>query len=585
MDIDDRMLDAIRSALRAGTNEWLHGDDPRVLRRLCQEARGYADVLGGFLSRVESVLDRSFGDAVEYLSSAGRGIDADQLTKIAEESFTVSPRGVDEIFSVIKKGRQRAKVHRICASLATLSPEGYETPEDVFADLELLRALDGEDGVEASFFETCQKIDDLGDTSQPKELVKDLLFEETFAIIGGDPKAGKTTLALQIALCVVTGLPFFGRAPSKTGPAVLLQADMGAGYFRHVVSELGRGLEADQFDHPIHYRCSTGVNLAERSTRSRVLSEIRRLNPVLIVADPLRDLHGGNEDKSEEIKPVLDFFLELRDTTRSTVIVIDHLTKPQEASKGGKRPAGYSLRGSGAKYGRADSILIVRDQGQGLSRVEITHRYGATPPPVFYTREPRESGFRLVQACHIEVDSEGESAPVARETLLDFLGKNYPTFLSKNSIVKGSRLRKQDCLAELSILEDEGMIETDGEPMRVRKFRLMPEHGGGSGGSGGSGNHGNRGGSGGSRPPKGEGTTRNHGTTGEDGNDLVESSENFEPSGMALDSIVGCPDVLNEAESHKPKKRSKRQICMVPEKVVPEAKSGVEFRGSGNHLI
>jgi hypothetical protein len=53
----------------------------------------------------------------------------------------------------------------------------------------------------------------LGDApaAAPRELIKKLLPAEGVAITGGQPSAGKTFIEMHKAVCLATGLPFFGR--------------------------------------------------------------------------------------------------------------------------------------------------------------------------------------------------------------------------------------------------------------------------------------------------------------------------------------------------------------------------------------
>jgi len=235
-------------------------------------------------------------------------------------------------------------------------------------------------------FTTSGSADELPDGEEPKFAIDGLCYDKTFSIWGGDPKSLKTTLCMDLALGVLTGNPVLGcYEVRKTGPAVFIQADEGESYFGYRMRQLAKAREIGKFKHPFHFVCTADIDLSDVETRTRLAEEIEALEPALVIIDPLRDVFSGNENSSEEVKPVLDFCIGIRNSTGAIVVLIDHLVKPSGRATGPAAAQGYQLRGTGAKYGRADSILTIQALNNGeCSVVNAIHRYGPPPDPIYF---------------------------------------------------------------------------------------------------------------------------------------------------------------------------------------------------------
>lgn len=312
----------------------------------------------------------------------------------------------------------------------------------------------------------------------PDYQVEEWLFQESFTICGGDPKSLKTGLALTLSLGALTGQPLFGKFPVyRQGSVALLEADMGEGYFAYTFQQyaLGQGLELKSpLQHSIAYRCTAEVDIRDRGTQERILAELHALEPALVVLDPLRDLHGGNENAAEELKPVMDYCLRLRDELHAVVFLIDHLVKPERGGRGSQNPLSYALRGSGSKYGRADSVLIARDVGLGVTELQATHRYGPPPGPICYhfvDRNEEGGGFRL-ELCDPPTGGQ-QTSP--EERVLEWLKAN-PGYWSLRDIRSGARVRHDDAKPAIINLKGRGLVGSDGSKP-YPKWALKEEEG------------------------------------------------------------------------------------------------------------
>ena len=95
---------------------------------------------------------------------------------------------------------------------------------------------------------------------------------------------------------------------------------------------------------------------------ARIVASVRLLGAVdLLVLDPLRDLHSGEEDKSDSMRNVMRRLRLLGKLLGCTVVVVHHA--PKATKDNARRRPGQNLRGSGAIHGSVDSGLYLSDAG------------------------------------------------------------------------------------------------------------------------------------------------------------------------------------------------------------------------------
>jgi hypothetical protein len=97
------------------------------------------------------------------------------------------------------------------------------------------------------------------------------------------------------------------------------------------------------------------------------VASCRRLGKLdLVLLDPLRDLHSGEEDKSDDMREVMRRLRLVGELVGCTVAVVHHAAKATKDTKS-RRP-GQRLRGSGAIHGAVDCGIYLGDlDGDGAS--------------------------------------------------------------------------------------------------------------------------------------------------------------------------------------------------------------------------
>ena len=146
---------------------------------------------------------------------------------------------------------------------------------------------------------------DLEDRPPEQEwLVDGLWGREAVGIVGGEPKCGKSFLALDLAVAVAAGVPCLRRFETDQPGPVLMFAAEDAG---HIVRRRLQGIAAAAgarfetldiavIDVPV-------LRLDHRSDRQRLEETVERIRPHLVVLDPLVRLHGVDENAVADIAP------------------------------------------------------------------------------------------------------------------------------------------------------------------------------------------------------------------------------------------------------------------------------------------
>lgn len=213
-------------------------------------------------------------------------------------------------------------------------------------------------------------------------LVKGLLQRGSHAVVFGQPGAGKTFVALDIAYHVAGGLPWQGLRVHQ-GP-VLYLAYEGLGGMAKRAAALARRYE--DADVPL-YLVGADYNLRDPAGRRALGEDMAQMpeKPVLVVIDTLaRAMKGGDENSAQDMGALNDAVSALIHATGACVMLVHHSGKNKASG----------ARGSSALLGAIDTEIEV-DARQLTSRKQ---RDVELAPPM---------GFKLVPVV-IGMDGDGD---------------------------------------------------------------------------------------------------------------------------------------------------------------------------------
>ncbi len=209
---------------------------------------------------------------------------------------------------------------------------------------------------------------------RPRErqwLVDALWSEQGVGIVGGEPKCGKSFLALDLAVAVAAGVPCLRHfRPAASGTVLLFAAEDAGHIVRDRLKGIARAAGADFEALDIAVIDVPTLRLDHRLDRQRLLETVERIGPRLLVLDPLVRLHGVDENAVAEVAPILGFLRDLQRRFGTAVLLVHHARK-----SGASRP-GQALRGSSELHAWGDSNLYLRRRD---GQIVMTAEHRAAP--------------------------------------------------------------------------------------------------------------------------------------------------------------------------------------------------------------
>ncbi|MBF8300938.1 MAG: hypothetical protein HW394_1308, partial [Acidobacteria bacterium] len=200
-------------------------------------------------------------------------------------------------------------------------------------------------------------------------LIHDLWASEAVGIVGGEPKCGKSFLALDMVVAVAAGVPCLRRFPAaRSGPVLLFAAEDALHVVRTRLEGICRAAAVTLADMPIHVITAPSLRLDLADDRQQLQTTVATLRPVLLVLDPFVRLHRIDENASSEVAPLLAYLRELQRRFALAVVLVHHARKGAGSLRGGQ-----ALRGSSELHAWGDSNLYLRRIDDRLL-LSIEHR-------------------------------------------------------------------------------------------------------------------------------------------------------------------------------------------------------------------
>lgn len=227
-------------------------------------------------------------------------------------------------------------------------------------------------------------------------LVDDAWVDGSVGFISGPSKSYKTWIGLDLALSIVSGNPFLGRFPiRRTGPVVLIQEEdpssvlqerlriiaKAKGMLPKIVESGVDSITIEYPDYPLEIINLQGFNLGVTEKVAQVRNLIARLNPVMVILDPLIVMlgHGVDEYRANEVSAVLQSVKMWREEFGCSVVIVHHWNKGKNEE--GDR-FGQHMYGSFAFHAWLESALhvmpVIPESGP-IKEVEVEREFKAAP--------------------------------------------------------------------------------------------------------------------------------------------------------------------------------------------------------------
>jgi hypothetical protein len=277
-------------------------------------------------------------------------------------------------------------------------------------------------------------------------LVEGLWSEEAVGIVGGEPKCGKSFLALDLAVAVASGTKALRRFPVKTpGPVLLYPAEDALPIVRERLEGIARAAGVAWPTLNVHVITESALRLDTPRDRERLHDTVEILQPRLLVLDPFVRLHRIDENAASEVVPILASLRDLQRRHKTAVVLVHHARKGA-----GRMRAGQALRGSSELHAWGDSNLYLRCHDNRL-HLSIEHRAARAPKPlVLELGEGPELALRVIDERPHEHATPRTADPIQR--VLDALAEAREP-LTQKALREQCRMRTAtlgQCLQQLT---------------------------------------------------------------------------------------------------------------------------------------
>jgi len=294
-------------------------------------------------------------------------------------------------------------------------------------------------------------------------LIEELWTERGVGILGGEPKLGKSWLALDAAVSVAAGVPCMRRfAVPRAGPVLLYAAEDALHVVRQRLESITAAAGIGLAGLPLHVITAPSVRLDVEQDREGLRATVGAIEPRLLVLDPFVRLHRKDENVAAEVAPLLAYLRQLERELGVAVLLVHHARK-----NGGAARAGQALRGSSELHAWGDSNLYLRRRGEGALWLTIEHRAAPSPPRRSVALRERCGGLSLEPSDEQEPASEHGTKTTSRERVLAALTTEPRSI---REIRELSRMRTATLCDVLADLVAEGAIERTPEGYRIARF-------------------------------------------------------------------------------------------------------------------
>lgn len=181
-------------------------------------------------------------------------------------------------------------------------------------------------------------------------------MKNSHGIVAGEPKSFKSTLVMDLALSIASGKPFLNKYPvEEQGKVIYIQNENAHWIMKDrfekmlvhkgLVGKIHRSSDSQLKvewppEIPFYMINQQSFMLSDEDHQEYLENLIKEQKPQLVVLDPLYLMFQGDVSSAQELFPILQWLLYLKNTYNCGIMVIHHYNKSGEGKRGGQRMLG-----------------------------------------------------------------------------------------------------------------------------------------------------------------------------------------------------------------------------------------------------
>ena len=274
-------------------------------------------------------------------------------------------------------------------------------------------------------------------SSPPPAIVSDgVLLDGTLLMIYGPKKAMKSYLAANLGLAIATGQNFAGFKIVSPRKVLMLSAEGGYYPNRERLQIMAEQVDPKMFEN-FHVCPDARILLTEAKDVGALKDTLARIQPKVLVMDPLIKFHQADENSAKEMADVMRLIQHIKEDHGLSVILVHHMGKTESAGP----------RGSSVITGEYDSAIGVTPKA-GKHCLSFDMRHVETPPD------------RVVQfnSATRWFEQEGGINPIA-SILLSDPSKKFDKKTLVDACVQADMYQKTSAYAAINKAVENGFLE------------------------------------------------------------------------------------------------------------------------------
>lgn len=323
--------------------------------------------------------------------------------------------------------------------------------------------------------------------STPGWMVKDFWMRNSHGIIAGEPKSFKSTLGMDMLFSVASDTKFLGQFPVEYGGPVLIIQNENAewimkdrleklafsrGEIGNVKTGIGKRLRIEWARNlPMFFVNQQSFMLDDAANKEALEELIDRIRPAAIKLDPLYLMFSGDVNSAQDLSPVLQWSLYIKQTYNCSVILVHHYSKGNNEKRGGQR-----MLGSTTLHGWIESAWYIQVQepedGQAIVTLDREFRgaglYGKLD--IGLTMGDQGSANYETRVSDHKDDSEKAASGGGEQDILDVLAQSHD-MMSKTALTKKTGMSRYSIEKIVDALVKDGQIVRRGERYGIVKHK------------------------------------------------------------------------------------------------------------------
>ena len=286
-------------------------------------------------------------------------------------------------------------------------------------------------------------------------LLKPFIAANGVTVLFGPGGTGKSTLAVALALSIITGDAVMGDEVNQIGPVLWLdyEADVNEVFERELA--LRRGLGIGETPYPLHYM---RVGSKFVNSTSTIRHQLRETNAVLLIVDSIANARRGDAFGPED---TVNMFA-VMGSLGVPVLAIDHMSAEAAAKSDFTKPYGTVFTSNEARltWGvvEAEMSSTPEDKQLNLKMAKQNRFKGGQPRGLVLSYESFPTG--IVKVLRL-TENEGVWADgiTVLQRVLRVLRENPEQWYMIHEIVDRSEAGQKSVEKEVKRLHEEGLIE------------------------------------------------------------------------------------------------------------------------------